>query len=88
MQFLKCEGGDNTEEDVEKVQCFNVNRGPGAKQNRSRGKKVRRGEEKSSAEWDSSVSDLSLEDSEAEESTEMSELEYYDESDCQLNESN
>ena len=77
LQFLKCEGGDNTEKDVEKVQCFNVSRGPGAKQNRSLGMKVRREEEKSSAE-----------DSEAEESTEMSELEYHDESDCQLNDSN
>ena len=64
-QFIKCEGGTNAEEDMKKVQCFNVSR--------SRGKKVRREAEKSFDETDSSSSKYSVEESEG--STELSGLE-------------
>ena len=69
-QFIKCEGGANAEEDMKKVQSFNVSR--------SRGKKVRREAEKSFDETDSSSSKYSVEGSEG--STELSDLEDYYES--------
>ena len=75
-QFIKCEGGDNAEVDVEKFQSFNVSRGAGAGKKKSRGGKVRREEDKSLNETDNSVSGHSVGDSEADGTTDISDQEY------------